>query len=227
MRTTVAAGRELPVGKIVCVGRNYAEHAREMGVAPPDRSSTGCPSEPVLFLKPSTALLVEPTHIYLPSFSTEVHHEVELVVRVGRLLCRASPQEAAAAVDAVALGLDLTARDLQAQAKKAGLPWAVAKGFDGAAPLSALVPVDGADALASASFTLEVNGVMRQAGACAEMLWPLPQLIAHISARFTLEPGDLVFSGTPAGVAALRAGDQVRGTLNGAVLLVATVHQRE
>ncbi|MSR74156.1 MAG: fumarylacetoacetate hydrolase family protein [Planctomycetes bacterium] len=209
VRSTCVAGLELPVGKIVCVGRNYAEHAREMGAE--------LPEEPVLFLKPSTALLLNPTVIHLPSFSHDVHHEVELVLRVAKRLRRATVEEALTAVDGVAVGLDLTARDLQAKAKQAGLPWAVAKGFDGAAPISELSAVSSLAALALTTLGLQVNGVLRQQGSCAQMLWPLPHLLAFISTRFTLEPGDLVFTGTPSGVAALRPGDQVIALLDGVV----------
>jgi 2-keto-4-pentenoate hydratase/2-oxohepta-3-ene-1,7-dioic acid hydratase in catechol pathway len=206
MTTTDCPGRPvLPVGKIVAVGRNYADHVREMG--------GGAADPPVLFLKPSSALVAGGGTIALPSFSREVHHEVELVVRVATGGERLTPAEAARAIDACAVGLDLTARDLQSEARKRGEPWAVAKGFDGSAPLSALVPVDDLHALSDLELALTVNGVARQQGHVAQMVLPLDELVAFVSSRFRLEPGDLLFTGTPAGVGPVRAGDVVVATL--------------
>lgn len=204
--TTSCPGRPtLPVGKIVAVGRNYADHAREMGGAPAD--------PPVLFLKPPSALVAGGGAIALPSFSREVHHEVELVVRIGSGGARLAPAAAARAVDACAVGIDLTARDLQGEAKRRGEPWAVAKGFDGSAPVSSFVPVDDPAELAAWELALAVNGVARQRGAIAQMTLPLPALVAFVSSRFRLVAGDLIFTGTPAGVGAVRAGDAVVATL--------------
>jgi 2-keto-4-pentenoate hydratase/2-oxohepta-3-ene-1,7-dioic acid hydratase in catechol pathway len=204
--TTECARRpSLPVGKIVAVGRNYADHVREMGGGEAD--------PPVLFLKPSSALVAGGGTIALPAYSREVHHEVELVVRVGSGGQRLTLAEAARAIDACAVGLDLTARDLQSEARKRGEPWAVAKGFDGSAPISALVPVDDLAALAGLELALSVNGVPRQHGRLAQMVLPLAELVAFVSSRFRLEPGDLLFTGTPAGVGPVRAGDAVVATL--------------
>ena len=204
--TTSCPGRPtLPVGKIVAVGRNYADHAREMGNAAAD--------PPVLFLKPPSALVAGGGAITLPSFSREVHHEVELVVRIGSGGARLSPAAAARAVDACAVGIDLTARDLQSEAKKRGEPWAVAKGFDGSAPVSSFVPVDDPAELSAWELALAVNGVARQRGGIAQMTLPLPELVAFVSSRFRLVAGDLIFTGTPAGVGAVRAGDGVVATL--------------
>jgi len=202
----------LAVGKIVAVGRNYADHVREMGGAP----AAGV--EPILFLKPPSALVLGAgsqgrCEVELPSFSAQVHHEVELVVRVGRPLRRADASAALAAIDAIAVGLDLTARDLQSRARERGEPWSVAKGFDGSAPLSPLValePKDAKDAaarLAELEVALAVNGASRQRGRVPDMTTPVPQLLAFVSSRFRLEPGDLVFTGTPAGVGPVVAGD--------------------
>jgi 2-keto-4-pentenoate hydratase/2-oxohepta-3-ene-1,7-dioic acid hydratase in catechol pathway len=211
MTTTGCAGRPLlAVGKIVAVGRNYADHVREMG--------GGTADPPVLFLKPPSALVPGGGTIALPPFSREVHHEVELVVRVATGGERLAPAEAARAIDACAVGLDLTARDLQSEARKRGEPWAVAKGFDGSAPLSELVAVDDVAALGDLELALTVNDVPRQLGHVARMLLPLPELVAFVSSRFRLEPGDLIFTGTPAGVGPVHAGDVVVATLgtNGA-----------
>ncbi len=195
----------LPVGKIVAVGRNYAEHSREMGHAAAD--------PPVLFLKPPSALVPGGGAIALPSYSREVHHEVELVVRIGRGGARLGPADAERAVDAGAVGIDLTARDLQGEAKRRGEPWAVAKGFDGSAPVSAFVPVADLQELAAWELRLAVNGVERQRGALAGMTLRVAELVAFVSSRFRLDPGDLIFTGTPAGVGPVRAGDVVVATL--------------
>jgi 2-keto-4-pentenoate hydratase/2-oxohepta-3-ene-1,7-dioic acid hydratase in catechol pathway len=204
--TTSCPGRPtLPVGKIVAVGRNYSDHVREMGGAAAD--------PPVLFLKPPSALVPGGGAIALPSFSREVHHEVELVVRVGRGGARLAPAAAARAVDACAVGIDLTARDLQAEAKKRGEPWAVAKGFDGSAPVSAFVALDDVGALATWEIALAIGGATKQRGAIAQMTLAIPELVAFVSSRFRLEAGDLIFTGTPAGVGPVRAGDVVVATL--------------
>ncbi len=205
MATTSVGGRVLPVGKIVAVGRNYADHAREMGAEPPE--------EPILFLKPSTALLSEPTELALPTFSREIHHEVEMVLRVGRSGVRWSAAEAELAIDGVAVGLDLTARDLQAAAKQKGQPWAVAKGFDGSAPLGNWSPVSDVRDLGNLSLGLRVDGTWRQRGNTRDMIHDVVTLLRYISARFTLEAGDLVFTGTPSGVGPLLPGQRIRAEL--------------
>ena len=190
----------LPVGTIVAVGRNYADHAREMGHVARD-------DEPLLFLKPASALVAGGGAIELPGFSAKVHHEVELVVRIARDGRRWSTEEAAGAIDAIAVGLDLTARDLQERAKERGDPWAVAKGFDQSAPLSALVALDRPDRLRALALSLAVNGVVRQRGRTADLLTPVVELVAFVSTRFRFEAGDLLFTGTPAGVGPLVKGD--------------------
>ncbi len=201
------AGRAtLPVGKVVAVGRNYADHAKEMGQAARDE-------EPILFLKPASALVPGGGVIELPRRSQRVHHEVELVVRVGRDLRCGTKDAAAAAIDAIAVGLDLTARDLQEAAKQRGDPWAVAKGFDQSAPISALVALDDPQLLTALELTLRVNGQLRQRGATRDLVTPVVELVAFVSSRFRLEAGDLLFTGTPAGVGPLVAGDIVHAAL--------------
>jgi 2-keto-4-pentenoate hydratase/2-oxohepta-3-ene-1,7-dioic acid hydratase in catechol pathway len=208
---TVSEGCALPVGKIVAVGRNYAAHAAEMGAPRP--------REPLLFLKPSTALLLGGGTLRLPPWTSEVHHEVELVVRIGRGGTALSASASEAAADAFAVGLDLTARDVQRRAKEAGHPWAVAKGWDGSAPLSSLRPLRHPAEIADLELRLEVNGQVRQRGCSAGMLWSVPELISFISHRFRLEPGDLLFTGTPEGVGPVRPGDHLRATLEDALVL--------
>ena len=192
-------------GKIVCLGRNYLEHAREMG-------QTELPHDwrPLVFLKPSSALCSAPSPIVLPPWSSEVHHEVELVVEVGSALCQASETEAMEAVAGYRVGLDLTARDVQAAAKKKGWPWSVAKGFDSSAPVSSMVPrgMCRGDPLSSRIW-LSVNGELRQEANTASMMLGVPATLAWLSTLFTLEPGDLIFTGTPSGVGPIRSGDTI------------------
>ena len=200
--TSVDGGAERRVGKIVCVGRNYAAHAAEMNAPRP--------KQPILFLKPSTALAGEGASIRIPEWSVEVHHEVELVVRVARGGRDLSAQDAKEVLDAVGVGLDLTARDVQARAKKSGHPWAVAKGWDGSAPLGKLVPLKDVERLGNLAIELRVGDEVRQSGNTRDMLWSVPELISYISSRMTLEPGDLVFTGTPEGVGPVSSGDDLR-----------------
>lgn len=184
---------------IFCVGRNYAAHAREMGTpADPD-------AEPVIFLKPEGALLAPPGPIRLPPDAGEVHHEAELVVRVG-------PD---ARADAVALGLDLTDRTRQKQARRDGMPWAAAKGFRGSAPLGPFVPVVAVAPLDTLVFTLAVNDVVRQRGETRLLLHPVGELLAYLERWFGLAPGDLVFTGTPEGVGPVRPEDVLELALEG------------
>lgn len=214
--TRVAGGLTLPVGKIVAVGLNYQAHAREMGA--------GVPGEPVLFFKPPTALLQGGGQVRLPSWSRQVHHEVEMVVRVGM---RPSGGPAGTCVlDGFGVGLDLTARDVQRKAKKTGGPWAVAKGFDGSAPLSGLLPLEGDGVRQGPGdrlLVLDVNGVRRQESRLSRMVHGVPALLGFIPSRFTLEPGDLIFTGSPAGVGPLAPGDHVEARLEPGPSLVLDV----
>jgi fumarylpyruvate hydrolase len=172
--------------------------------------------EPILFLKPPSALVPGGGTIELPSFSAEIHHEVELVVRVGRDGRALDLSQSARCIDAIGVGLDLTARDLQKRAKAAGDPWAVAKGFDQSAPLSELVALDDPRRLAAFEIELVVNGEPRQKGSTSELVTSVVELLSFVSHRFRLEAGDLIFTGTPAGVGPLRRGDRARATLRDA-----------
>jgi 2-keto-4-pentenoate hydratase/2-oxohepta-3-ene-1,7-dioic acid hydratase in catechol pathway len=184
---------------IFCVGRNYAAHAREMGQLAPQEG------DPVVFLKPDAALVVPPGPLTFPQGIGEVHHEAEIVVRAGR---DGRPE-------ALALGLDLTDRTRQAAAKRAGLPWAAAKGFRGSAAVGPFVPLAEAPPLDRLRFTLAVNGTVRQRGDSADMLYPVPIVWAYLERWFGVRAGDLVFTGTPEGVGALAAGDHVTLVLDG------------
>ncbi|WP_238582919.1 fumarylacetoacetate hydrolase family protein [Isoalcanivorax pacificus] len=191
----------LPVGKAVCVGRNYAEHARELG--------NEVPTEPLLFIKPATALCDLNEPLVLPQDRGAVHHEVEIVVLIGAPLTRASVDEAHAAIAGYGVGLDLTLRDVQNALKEKAQPWEKAKAFDGAAPVSGFVEARGVSTRQNLSIMLEVNDDVRQHGHSGQMLFPIFPLVAEISRHFTLLPGDLVYTGTPAGVGPLASGDRL------------------
>lgn len=197
-----------PLRRVFCVGRNYAAHAREMG-ADPDREP------PFFFSKPADAVVPASGTLPYPPGTRELHHEVELVVALKEGGADVNPERALDLVWGYAVGLDLTRRDLQAIAKKEGRPWDMAKGFDASAPCSPLQPVTWIDHPRDARIWLEVNGQPRQEGNLNEMIWPVADVIAHLSRLVTLAPGDLIFTGTPAGVGALNPGDQVRGGVDG------------
>ncbi len=190
--------------KIVCLGKNYRAHAQEM------QELLGDVTKPLVFLKPPTALLYQPGPIRLPDYSTNVHHEIELVVEIG-VRCKAVA--AAHAWEVIAgyrVGLDLTARDLQQEAKRHGWPWTLAKGFDTSAPISRLYRPDEVDGEITATrLRLWVNGDLRQEGTTAQMELAVPQVVAYLSGYMTLEEGDLLFTGTPAGVGPIRPGDEL------------------
>ncbi|MCK0537061.1 fumarylacetoacetate hydrolase family protein [Alcanivorax quisquiliarum] len=206
---------ELPVGKVVCVGRNYAEHARELG--------NDVPAEPLLFIKPATALRDLNAPVMLPVGRGEVHHEVEIVVLIGTPLTDATPQAAQAAIAGYAVGLDLTLRELQSRLKERGEPWEKAKSFDGAAPVSGFVDARGVSTRQNLAVSLEVNNQVRQHGHSGQMLFPIFPLVAEISRHFTLLPGDVVYTGTPAGVAPLVSGDQLVAKLGNFLALRTSV----
>ncbi len=215
MMLSLPDGRTLRPGKVLCIGRNYAEHVKEMGdVAAP-------PAEPVVFLKPTTALVASGSEIVLPHQSADVHHELELVVVVGTGGRHIDEADALTHVAAYALGLDLTARDLQAQAKASKGPWSIAKGFDTFAPLGPLLAADLLGDPQAVEIALTVNGETRQSGTTADMIFPVARLVAFLSSVFTLEPGDLIYTGTPAGVGPVKDGDRLEATGRGAADLPA------
>ncbi|AIZ64168.1 2-hydroxyhepta-2,4-diene-1,7-dioate isomerase [Hymenobacter sp. DG25B] len=190
--------------KILCIGRNYAEHIAELHNEVPD--------EPVIFLKPDTALLQRNMPFFYPDFSTDIHHEIELVLRVSKNGKNIDPKFAHTYFDAIGLGIDFTARDLQSKAKSKGLPWDLAKGFDGSAPLSpTFKPVAEFADLQNINFRLEVNGEVRQRGNSGLMLHNFDNIISYISRFITLKMGDLIFTGTPSGVGPVQVGDQLVG----------------
>ncbi|MCB1650314.1 MAG: fumarylacetoacetate hydrolase family protein [Pseudomonadales bacterium] len=205
--------QRFPVNRIYCVGRNYAAHAREMG-ANPERES------PFFFSKPANAVAENGAMLPFPSRTQDLHHEVELVVALaGESLdakgSNLSLAEAGAAVYGYAVGIDFTRRDLQAQAKDKGRPWDTAKGFDDSAPITAITPVAQAGAIEKADIRLAVNGELRQQGQISDLIWSIPELIAELSTYYRLRSGDLIFTGTPSGVAAVQPGDVLEGHVDG------------
>jgi 2-keto-4-pentenoate hydratase/2-oxohepta-3-ene-1,7-dioic acid hydratase in catechol pathway len=205
-----------PVRRIYCVGRNFADHAREMGAAV--ATSSADRGEPVFFCKPADAIVVDGVVPY-PRGTHDLHHEVELVVALGHdapagLL---DPDAAMALVFGYGVGLDLTRRDLQAAAKAKGLPWDTGKAFDHCAPISMLVPAADIGDLSARTLTLTVNGERRQHGALADLIWTVPEILRELSKLYALRAGDLVFMGTPAGVGPLQVGDTFHASLDAAV----------
>ena len=201
-----------PVRRIYCVGRNFADHAREMGAtAPASKAERGTP---VFFMKPADAIVVDGVVPYPPGTS-DLHHEVELVVALGADAPAGELAVAAASslVFGYGVGLDLTRRDLQAAAKAKGLPWDTGKGFDQSAPVGALVPIDAAGDLARLQLSLDVNGERRQQSGLDQLIWDVPEILHELSKLYALRAGDLVFMGTPAGVAALQPGDRFHARL--------------
>lgn len=204
------AGSEIPlaVHRIYCVGKNYADHAREMG---------GDPSRepPFFFSKPADAVVHGRESIPFPGRTSNLHHEVELVVALGKGGVNVGIKEAANLIFGYGVGIDFTRRDLQADAKAAGRPWDVAKGFDNSAPVSSIHPVDQVGVLGHAEISLAVNGEIRQQGDIANMIWNVAEIIAELSTYFLLCPGDLIFTGTPAGVGAVQSGDKLDAKVAG------------
>jgi len=203
------SGKEISLapGKIVCIGRNYAEHAREL--------NNPILSEPMLFMKPVTALVDITEPIIIDWDKGVVHHELEIAVLIGKTLSQCNKQQAASAILGIGLALDLTLRDLQNELKQQGLPWEKAKAFDGSCPLSAFEPIDSFAALDNIELQLTVNSAVRQKGSSRQMLTDIVSLIEYISRWFTLNPGDVVLTGTPAGVGPLHPGDELRIDLIG------------
>jgi fumarylpyruvate hydrolase len=200
-----------PVHRIYCVGRNYVEHAQEMGYSGRE--------PPFFFAKPADALLVAPegktADLPYPPQTSDLQHEIELVVAIGRGGRNIAAAQAPQFIWGYAVGLDMTRRDLQAEAKKLGRPWDTGKGFDGSAPISPIRPLAACGSLATARIWLSVNGARRQESDLGQLIWSVDETIAHLSRYFELRPGDLIFTGTPAGVAAVLPGDLLEGGVDG------------
>lgn len=197
--------------KIICIGRNYVDHISELNNERPD--------EPVIFMKPDSAFLRRNEPFYIPSFSNEIHHEIELVVKIDRLGKNISRKFAPRYYSSIGLGIDFTARDLQNQLKAKGLPWEKAKSFDYSAVISEeFIPISELD-MSSIDFHLDLNGETRQAGNSAQMIFPIDELIEQISKYFTFKIGDLIYTGTPAGVGPVQIDDHLEGYIGNKKLL--------
>jgi 2-keto-4-pentenoate hydratase/2-oxohepta-3-ene-1,7-dioic acid hydratase in catechol pathway len=196
----------LNIGNIYCIGRNYVEHAYELNSEPPD--------QPIVFLKPTNSVIFDGDSIQLPPQSNNVHHEVELVVAVEKAGKNISKENALDHIAGFAVGIDVTARDIQQQAKDLSHPWAVAKGFDTFAPLSSFVTWDQISDPQDISLKITVNGITRQSDSTKLMIFPVAELISYLSDIFTLQPGDLIFTGTPKGVSQIKSGDAIKATLD-------------
>jgi len=197
--------------KIICIGRNYAEHAKEM--------NTEIPSEPVFFLKPDTSLIKDNGPFYYPGFSKEIHHEVELVLKINKPGKNIQTQFANKYFDEIGIGIDFTARDIQAECKKKGLPWEKAKAFDGAAPLGKFINKKEIIDQKNINFHLAVNGKSVQTGNTKDLLFSFDNIIAYVSGFFTLKTGDLIYTGTPEGVGPVAIGDRLEAYIGNQKLL--------
>jgi fumarylpyruvate hydrolase len=200
--------QSFPLRRVFCVGRNYAAHAREMG-ADPDREP------PFFFTKPADAVVPASGTVAYPSSTHDLHHEVELVVALKGGGANIAPEQALDLVWGYGVGVDLTRRDLQEVAKKTGRPWDMSKGFDASGPCSPLLPAAATGHPQEGRVWLEVNGQVKQEGTLNEMIWPVPDTISYLSRFVTLQPGDVIFTGTPSGVGKLNPGDKVRGGVDG------------
>jgi acylpyruvate hydrolase len=197
--------------KIICIGRNYAAHAREM--------ENSLPENPVFFMKPDTALVQNNKPFFYPGFSSEVHHEVEIVLKINRLGRHVDEKFAHRYYNEIGVGIDFTARDLQAECKKNGLPWEMAKAFDGSAPIGSFIKKNEFSDTRNISLRLDVNGKTVQKGSSADMIFGFDHLISYISGFITLKIGDLIFTGTPAGVGEVKIGDHLQAYLDEKLLL--------
>ena len=189
--------------KIICIGRNYANHIEELKNERPD--------EPVIFMKPDTAILPKKTPFYIPEFSNDVHHEVEILVKINKVGKYIDQKFAHKYYDEIGLGIDFTARDLQNKLKAKGLPWEKSKAFDGSAIIGDFIPKNIFSSIESITFELHNNGKVVQNGNTNQMLWKIDEIIAHVSNYFTLKKGDIIFTGTPEGVAAVKQNDVLEG----------------
>ncbi len=200
--------------KIICIGRNYAEHAKEM------RSEV--PTEPVFFMKPETALL-KGNDFYYPDFTKDLHHEVEIVLKISKNGKHIAEEFATTYYNEIGIGIDFTARDLQMKCKEKGLPWEKAKAFDNSAPVSEFIAKDKFSSLTNLGFDLKINGVERQKGNTKDLLFSFEQVIAYVSTFVTLKTGDLIFTGTPEGVSAVKQGDVLEASIENKKLLTLNI----
>ena len=211
----IGSAARFPVHRIYCVGRNYEEHAKEMGFSGRE--------PPFFFLKPADALVLatdeEPALLPYPSLTQDLHHEIELVVAIGKGGRDIAAADAAGHVFGYAVGLDMTRRDLQGDMKKQGRPWCIGKGFDASAPITPITPAAQAGEVHQAGIWLRVNGQERQRSSVAQLIWKVGEIIEHLSRAWELAPGDLIYTGTPAGVGPVQHGDLLEGGVDGLAAL--------
>lgn len=206
MTTTIPEFPQLRFGNLYCIGRNYSDHIREM--------KSEATSDPVVFLKPTSSIVRSGDTVLLPEISKEVHHEVELVLLIGESPTPITTENALEAIKAFAVGLDLTARDLQSEAKKKGLPWTLAKGFKTFAPIGNFVEFNPAQTdIQNLGLNVEVNGQIRQEGSTSQMIFSVSEIVYYLSKHFILKPGDLIFTGTPEGVSAIQENDRIKASV--------------
>lgn len=203
---TFTNGESIEIGTMFCIGRNYSAHAKEMGAEVPEK--------PLVFIKPPQAYVPDGGTLSIPSYSTTMHHEAEIVVVINQDCDAITPDKAHTLIAGYGIGLDLTLRDVQAIAKQKGEPWSVAKSFRGSAPISAIVPYHQVNSEQPLEFTLSVNGEIRQRGSTNQMERTIPELIAYCVSVFGLRKGDCIFTGTPEGVAQLHSGDSIQAVLH-------------
>jgi acylpyruvate hydrolase len=216
MRTArLANGRHLPIGKILCIGRNYSEHIRELGNATPEA--------PVIFIKPASSVIGDGDAIVIPPNSHDCHHEAELAILIGRRGKNIPVDQAMEFIAGYGVGIDLTLRDVQSELKKKGLPWEIAKGFDTSCPLSSFVEASSVADPQNLQIRLTVNGGIRQDGNTSMMIHRIPAIISHMSGSFTLDPGDVILTGTPAGVSRIVPGDHLVAEIPGVATLRVSV----
>ena len=196
--------------KIFCIGRNYADHAKEL--------NNPIPESPLVFMKPTTALLIKNRHFFYPELSKDIHYEGEVVLRIGKNGRHVQPEFALSYINGIGFGLDLTARDLQQKCKEKGHPWEIAKGFDHSAPISEFIPFEGLDPN-NINVVTKLNGDVVQDGNTKDLLFSFQDIIVYLSQYFTLQQGDYIFTGTPAGVGPIKVGDKLEGFINGEKLL--------
>lgn len=205
MDYTIPDFPDLTYGSLFCIGRNYVDHIKEM--------KSKQTSDPVVFLKPRNSIIHSDGSVIIPEATSDVHHEAELVLLIGKITRNCPPEEALASVLAFGIGIDFTARDLQSQAKKDGLPWSLAKGFDSFAPVGNLIPYTDSEDLNNIAISLHVNGERRQHDSTSLMIFNSADIISYLSHQFTLTPGDLIFTGTPKGVSSVNPDDSIIAAL--------------
>lgn len=203
----ISNGKELPIGKILCIGRNYVEHIRELG--------NETPEAPIIFMKPASSIIGEGEEVVIPPYSVNCHHEAELALLIGKCGKNIPEEDALSFLAGYGVAIDLTLRDVQDGLKKKGLPWDIAKGFDTACPLSSFTPAGEVPDPQQLNIRMKVNDEIRQDGSTSLMICPAARLVSYLSTIFTLEPGDIILTGTPAGVSRIDGGDRLEAEIPG------------